>query len=55
MNMFHDFFDFGIINASLNEIYVCVIPKKLDARMVFDYRPFRILNGSLMANELVDD
>ena len=23
--------------------------------MVFDYRPFRILNGSLMANELVDD
>ena len=43
MNMIHDFFYSGVTNASLNETYICLIPKDLDARMVSDYRPISII------------
>ena len=43
MNMVSDFFDSRIINASLNETYICLIPKKLDARMIFGYWPISLI------------
>lgn len=38
MTMIHDFFSSGIVNASLNETYICLIPKKIVSKSVADYR-----------------
>lgn len=29
----------GIINGNLNETYICIIPKKVEAMLVGDFRP----------------
>lgn len=44
LKVFQDFFRKGIINASLNETYICLIPKKMDARTVSDYRPISLIS-----------
>lgn len=44
MTMVHDFFDSGIINASLNKTYIYVSsPKKWMQRKVSDYRPISLI------------
>lgn len=43
MEMFQDFFKNGIINAALNETYICLIPKRRDAKTVHDFRPISLI------------
>lgn len=43
MNVVHDFFGFEMINVSLNETYICLIPKKKDPKVVSDYRSIIII------------
>lgn len=38
MNMFHDFFQKGIVNKALNATYVALNPKKVAPQKVSDYR-----------------
>lgn len=42
MNMISDFYSNGIINATLNETFLCLIPKKVDARN--NYRPISLIS-----------
>lgn len=37
--VFQDFFENAIINGNLNETYMCLISKKIDAKKVGDNRP----------------
>ena len=39
------FFRNGVINGNLNETYICLISKKLDARTVADFRPISLTTG----------
>lgn len=41
--MFQDFFKIGVINAALNETYICLIPKRKEAKTVHDYRPISLI------------
>lgn len=43
MAMVLEFFSSGIINASLNETYICLIPKKIDPKSVADYHPISLI------------
>lgn len=43
MTMFHDFFQNKVINAILNETYICLIPKRSVAKTVHDYRPISLI------------
>lgn len=45
LKVFQDFFEKGIINASVNETYICLIPKKIDTRTMGDYRPISLTTG----------
>ncbi|XP_023518084.1 uncharacterized protein LOC111781628 [Cucurbita pepo subsp. pepo] len=45
MRVFHDFFRNGVINGNLNETYIYLISKKLDARTVADFRPISLTTG----------
>lgn len=40
--VFQDFFKNSIINASINETYIYLIPKKVDAKRVNDYKPISL-------------
>ena len=42
MRVFQDFFQNGVINGNLNETYICLISKKLDARTVANFRPISL-------------
>lgn len=42
--MLHDFYGFGVINASLNETYICLIPKKIDSKLVSNYWPTSLIS-----------
>ena len=45
MRVFQDFFRNRVINGNLNETYICLISKKLDARTVADFRPISLTTG----------
>ena len=45
MRVFQYFFRIGVINENLNETYICLISKKLDARTVADFRPISLTTG----------
>lgn len=42
--MFQDFFKTRIINAYLNKTYICLVPKKVNAYMVGDYKPISLIS-----------
>lgn len=43
MTMIREFFNSSITNTTLNETYICLIPKKLDAKSIIDYRPISLI------------
>ena len=43
--MFQDFFQNGVINSNVNETYIYLISKKLDAHTVADFRPVSLTTG----------
>ena len=45
MRVFQDFFRNRVINGNLNETYICLISKKLDARIVTDFHPISLTTG----------
>lgn len=44
LRVFQDFFQKGIVNVNLNETCICLIPKKVDAHTVSDFRPIRLIS-----------
>ncbi|XP_073066025.1 uncharacterized protein [Primulina eburnea] len=42
IRVFDEFFQDGIVNAVTNETYICLIPKKNEARKVNDFRPISL-------------
>lgn len=45
VKVFQDFFVKGIINKCTNEIYICLIPKKLKANRVGEFRPISLVSS----------
>ena len=45
LQFFRDFWESGIINKSVNETFICLIPKKINACKAKDFRPISLVTG----------
>ena len=45
MKTMEEFYEKGIINAVMNETFICLIPKKSDSLKVTDFRPISLVTG----------
>ena len=45
MNMFHAFHTLAVFEKSLNATFLALIPKKVDAEDVKDFRPINLVGG----------
>lgn len=48
--MFQDFYDRGMLDRSLNEIFVCLIPKK---ERVTEVKDFRLISSVTSGNKII--
>lgn len=56
LKVFQDFFQNGVINNRTNETYICLIPMKLRANKVSEFRPISLISSlyKLIAKVLVE-
>lgn len=45
VRVFQEFFKNGIVNLRTNETYICLIPKKLQANRVTEFRPISLISS----------